>query len=69
MRAAILATLVSWMFFVRPDGAIAAVFIGIYILMNRARELPAYLGVGALWLTAFVAYSMRSSAPSCPTTI
>ncbi len=59
MRAAILATLVSWMFFVRPDGAIAAVFIGIYILMNRARELPAYLGVGALWLTAFVAYSMR----------
>ncbi len=55
----LLATLLSWMFFVRPVGAIPALAIGVYILICRPRELPAYLITGGLWLAAFVTYSMR----------
>ncbi len=59
IRPVLLATLVSWMFFVRPVGAISAVAVGIYIVMRRPRELISYVIAGAAWLAAFVAYSMR----------
>jgi hypothetical protein len=59
IRPALLATLLSWMFFVRPSGAIPAIAVGIYILVCRRRELVPFVISGALWLAAFVAYSMR----------
>jgi hypothetical protein len=59
IRPALLATLLSWMFFVRPVGAIPAVAVGIYILFCRRHELARYVITGALWLVAFVAYSIR----------
>lgn len=58
-RPALLATLVSWMFFVRPIGAIPAVAVGIFILICRPRELVTYVVAGAMWLAVLVAYSMR----------
>ncbi len=59
IRPVLLATLLSWMFFVRPVGAIPALAVGIYILICRRRELLPYLITGGLWLAAFIGYSMR----------
>ena len=59
IRPVMLATLVSLMFFVRPNGAIAAVAVGIYILLCYPHELARFATAGVLWLAAFVAYSMR----------
>ncbi len=66
VRPVLLATLVSWMFFVRPIGAVPAVTVGIYILFYRPREAIPYAIAGALWLGAFVAYSMRIFGTSVP---
>jgi len=59
IRPILLATLLSWMFFVRPDGAIAVLVVGVYVLVRRPRDVVAFAFAGALWLVAFVAYSMR----------
>jgi hypothetical protein len=59
IRPMLLASLVSLMFFVRPNGAIAAVAVGIYILICYPGELTHFATAGALWLAAFVAYSKR----------
>jgi hypothetical protein len=59
IRPVLLATLLSWMFFVRPVGAIPALAVGIYILICRRRELLPYVVTGGFWLAAFVGYSMR----------
>ena len=59
IRPALLATLLSWMFFVRPDGAIAVVVVAIYVLIRRPDEFTQFATTGALWLTAFVGYSIR----------
>lgn len=59
LRPVLLATLLSWMFFVRPTGAIPAVCVSVYVFARwRASFIPLVL-IGALWAAAFVAYSMR----------
>ena len=50
IRPVLLATLLSWMFFVRPVGAIPAVAVGIYILICRRARATAYVITGGLWL-------------------
>jgi hypothetical protein len=65
-RPALLATLVAWMFFVRPSGAIAVVAVGVYIFARRPRELPRYVIAGVVWMAAFVAYSMRIFGSAVP---
>lgn len=59
IRPALLATLLSWMFFGRPIGAIPVVAVSIYIMACRPREMMVYAITGALWMSAFAAYSMR----------
>jgi hypothetical protein len=66
IRPVLLATLVAWMFFVRPVGAIPAVAIGIYILFCRRHELGRYVITGGFWLAAFVGYSMRTFGTTVP---
>jgi len=66
IRPITLATLVSLMFFVRPVGALAAVSVGIYILLRYPDQLARYVGIGAMWLIVFVAYSMRIFGTAVP---
>jgi hypothetical protein len=53
----ILATLLSWMYFVRPTGAVAIVCIAVYVLVCDRREIYSFTEVGVLWLAGFVVYS------------
>lgn len=56
-RPLIIATLLSWMYLVRPTGIIPVACVTVYVLLyQRAAFLP-YAAVGAGWCAAFVAYS------------
>jgi hypothetical protein len=52
-----LATLVSWMYFVRPTGAIPVLCVTIYVIAFCPSEFVAYSMTGLAWLVGFVCYS------------
>ena len=57
LNPVVLATLLSWMYFVRPTNAIIIATITIYLLLwHRSLFLP-YALTGALWLIGFLSYS------------
>ncbi len=60
LRPILLATLLSWMFFVRPTGAVPIFFISGYILLVRPRRFVHYALTGALWLVVFMWIWMRT---------
>jgi hypothetical protein len=61
----LLATLLAWMFFVKPPYAIPIAAISVLVL-RRGRCLP-YLAVGLAWLLAFVGYSWSLYGRPLPT--
>ena len=52
-----LATLVSWMYLVRPTGAIPVLCVTIYVFAFWRREFLAYSITGLTWFAGFVCYS------------
>jgi hypothetical protein len=59
MRPVLLASLLSWMFFVRPTGGVAVVCTSVYVYTRWRSELLRFAMAGAAWFAAFVAYSLR----------
>jgi hypothetical protein len=59
LRPMLLATLVAWMFWVRPSGAIAVGIVSAYVVLRRRRDFVPFALSGVVWLIAFVAYSLR----------
>jgi hypothetical protein len=57
LHPVILATLLSWMYFVRPTGAGPIACVTIYLLICHRREFLPYAAAGASWFAAFVIYS------------
>jgi hypothetical protein len=57
LHGSILATLVAWMYIVRPTNAIVVVAVGVYLLVRQPRSVRSYVAVGGAWLAGFVAYS------------
>lgn len=53
----IVATLLSWMYFVRPTGAIAITCIAVYVFACGRREFLAFVAVGVFWFAGFLIYS------------
>jgi len=58
LRPVLLATLVSWMFFVRPTGAVTVICVSAYVWIMWRSSFVSYAVVGAGWLAAFIAYSL-----------
>ncbi len=54
LRPILLATLLSWMFFVRPTGAVPIFFVTLYVLLFHTRSFVAYALTGAFWLAVFI---------------
>lgn len=54
----ILATIVSWMYFVRPTASISIIAISILCLVYFKKILFRYCLTGAIWLFAFITYSL-----------
>jgi hypothetical protein len=57
LRARLLATLVAWMYIVRPTNVLVVIAVGVYLFARDRRRLRSYLVVGGLWLAALIAYS------------
>lgn len=53
----LLATLLSWMYFVRSTGVAPIVCVTIYVLLSHRREFLSFAAAGAAWFAAFVTYS------------
>ena len=66
VRPAILATLLSWMYFVRPTGAIPVLFVGAYVLLYRRGEFVYLVVVGIAWLLAFIGYTLAVFGTAIP---
>jgi hypothetical protein len=58
-RPILLATLLSWMFFVRPTGAASVICVAVFMLVCFRHEFLSFAMTGAVWFIAFVAYSLR----------
>ena len=61
-----LATLLAWMFFVRPTGAIPIVCVSIYLFICYRHEFIRYAVAGGVWFAGFVAYSRLTYGRSIP---
>jgi hypothetical protein len=57
LPGAVLATLVAWMYIVRPTNALVVVGVGAYLFVRDRPSWWRYLVVGGAWLAAFVLYS------------
>lgn len=57
IRPMLLATLLSWTFFVRPTNCLPVAAIGCYIFIYYRPLFTRYLMTGIVWLVGFVAYS------------
>lgn len=53
----LLASLLSWLYFIRPTFAVSILAVSVYVFLFQRRLFPRYAVTGALWLTAFVLYS------------
>jgi hypothetical protein len=58
-RPVLIATLLSWMYFVRPASAFAIGVISIYVLLTWPKHRLAYVASGLAWLAAFIAFSFH----------
>ncbi len=56
-RPILTASILSWMFFVRPTFAIPVIAISVYVLLFCRQMFVRYALTGAAWLAGFVAYS------------
>jgi hypothetical protein len=61
LRPMLLATLLSWMYFMRPTASIPIIAITLYLLVVRRQALVGYLLTGAAWLIPLVAWSKQVS--------
>jgi hypothetical protein len=53
----LLASLLSWLYFIRPTFAVSILAVSVYLFLFQRRLFLRYAVTGALWLAAFVLYS------------
>lgn len=64
--SALLATLLSWMYFVRPTAAIPVICVSLYIFVRYRRKFLPFALVGMVWLAGFVLYSRLTFGTPMP---
>src|SRR2546425_981703 len=53
----LLATLVTWMYIVRPTNVLVVLAVGVYLFLRDRWSVVSYLVVGGSWLSVFVGFS------------
>lgn len=64
-----LGTVAFWMMFVRPQSAISAAAIGMYLLGWHRRLIPGCVAAGVAWSAAYVAASYAAFGTATPPTV
>ena len=54
IRAPILATLIAWMYIVRPTNVLVVIAVGVYLFLRDRRSVWPYLVVGGSWLASLI---------------
>lgn len=57
LRPILLATLLSWLYFIRPTYCVPIIAVTIYICFYRRSTMTQYALTGAIWLAAFIGFS------------
>ncbi len=60
----IIATLLSWMYFVRPTAVFPITGVTFFLLLFYRQEFILYAVAGTTWLIAFVVYSLAACLPA-----
>lgn len=66
LNPVLLASLLSWLFFVRPTYAVHIVGISVYILVFHRQFFIKYAATGAVWFLLFVAFSRHYHGRALP---
>lgn len=66
IRPILLASLLAWLYFVRPTYAIPILAITVYLLVYHRRLFIWYALTGILWLAGFIAYSWHNFGQLLP---
>jgi hypothetical protein len=66
LRPRLLASLLAWMYFVRPTYAVPILAITVYMLVYHRRLFVWYAVTGILWLAGFIAYSWHNFGQLLP---
>ena len=61
-----IATLVAWVYFIRPTGSIAIVTVSIYVFLFLRENFITYAAALTVWLAAFVGYSWSVFGTTIP---
>jgi len=59
-RPVLIATLLSWMYFVRPTNSLVILAVTLFILVCYRKIFWPYLATGMVWLSAFLFYSWHN---------
>ena len=60
LRSVFLATLLSWMYFVRPTNSLVIAGVSVFVFLFYRRQFLLYALTGASWLAAFLYYSWHN---------
>ncbi len=60
LRPVLLASLLAWMYFVRPTNSVTILGVSIYVLIFYRRKFLSFALTGSLWLAGFVLYSWHN---------
>lgn len=66
LRPVLLATLLSWAYFVRPTSSIAIVAVSAYLLVYFRRSLICFASTLAIWFAGFIVYSWHNFGKLLP---
>jgi hypothetical protein len=66
LRPALLASLLAWMYFVRPTYAIPILAITVHLLLRNRKFFIWYAATGLFWLAGFIAYSWHNFGQLLP---
>ncbi len=67
LQPVVLASLLSWMYFVRPTNSLSIVAITIYVVLQRRDQFARYAITGALWFALFAGYAWLHFGHLLPT--
>ena len=66
LRPVVLASLLSWMFFVRPTAIVPIVVVSVYVLVFERDLFVRYAAMGVVWLLLFLIYSWHNFGQLLP---
>jgi hypothetical protein len=66
LRPVLLATCLSWLYFVRPTFAVAIVAIALYVLIYHRKNFLLFVLTGCIWLAASIGYSKYHFGQALP---